>query len=136
MITRISKALEGYINTNYGTNWEVTKIDEPNNSIYINHKDFGTLDFWLIDPNGRWDYTWIEKSNMKYEIEKAAKQAKKAKEKAAKEEEKAELWEQYQAAKEYYNDIKDDTSGDYDGQDREEALSDLETAYDLWVNFK
>ena len=68
-------------------------------------------DFWLVAPHGGWDYTKEELQGFK-------------------DEEINELKEQYDHQVRYYEECCNDD--DCDGQDREEAYSEMRTAYNLW----
>tara|TARA_B100000900_G_scaffold393458_1_gene389946 strand:- start:887 stop:1252 length:366 start_codon:yes stop_codon:yes gene_type:complete len=110
IITKISNQLTNYINENYGTNWSVVRIDQDNNEVIIKLEEW-TQDFWLVAPHGGWDYTKEEIANFKAE-------------------EIQELKEQYDHQVRYYEECCNDD--DCDGQDVEEAYSEMRTAYNLW----
>lgn len=125
-ITKISAALTNYINVNYGNDWSVVRINQDDNEIIIKFDDVTNeasfvevrgfmQDFWLVDPNGRWTYTNEELKEMKAE-------------------EIQELKEQYDHQVRYYEECCNDD--DCDGQDREEAYSEMTTAYELWQEAK
>ncbi len=107
-VTTISKNLHNYLLTEWCKTYKVISIDQDDNEILVELDGKITYDFEL---NGHGGYTQEELQKMKDDNIQALK-------------------EQYEFQVRYYEECCNDD--DCDDQDREEAYSEMITAYNLW----